>query len=113
MTTGEYFKLTEDAGNYYRSGKYEEALSCCSSIINDIESIKKQMPDFNELNKDFILYSVFILFAIGVNDTIKIILNKILSSNIISKTRLKEDIDHCFEFEGYKDFENAKKLLII
>lgn len=110
MTSNEYYKLTEEAGNFYRSKKFQEALNCCNKIANEIESLKNQIPNLNELNKDFILYSVFLMFANGVNDEIKNIFNKILSANIITKERLREDIDHSFDFDGEKDIENTKNI---
>ena len=108
MTSTEYFKITEEAGIYYRSGDYEKSQKCCLELLNNIESLKKQLPNFKDLNKDFILYSVMLLFEMGINNNNETIFNKILSSNIISKTRFREDIDHCFEFEGWKDIEKTK-----
>jgi len=110
MTTNEYFTLTEEAGNFYRSKKYQESLNCCIKIASEIDSLKKQIPDLKELNKDFILYTIFLMFANGLNNEIKKIFNIILSADIITKNRLREDIDHSFEFDGDKNIENTKNI---
>ena len=108
ITSEEYYKLTEDAGNYFRSKEYEKSIDCCIKIVNNIESIKLQIPDFINLNKDFIFYSFSLLFVYGLNENTKALVNKIISSNIITKKKLLEEIEQCFEFDGYKDIEKAK-----
>ncbi|ULQ61043.1 hypothetical protein K7I13_07265 [Brucepastera parasyntrophica] len=109
MTTEKYFELTEKAGNFYRSNNYEKSLDCCIKIIDEISSIKKQIPDFKELNKDFILYSIFNLFKLGATDDVRKLFQGIISANIIEIEKIKDDIN--FELDNLDNIEFAENIL--
>lgn len=101
MTTNEYFKLTEDAGNLYRSKNYNESIACCYKIALEVESLKHQIQGFKELNKNFVWYTILNLFALDINNreiaqkTLEIILN----SNILVKSSFKEELYQTIELE--------------
>lgn len=109
MTISEYFQITDDAGNLYRSGNYEKSLNCCLEIVSNVDLIKKQMPDFYDANKDFISYSIMNLFKMGITNIGKEVFEGIIKSNIISPKKLKDDIvdDMEFEIESSNILENS------
>lgn len=92
MTTKDYFKLTEDAGSYYRNKNFVESIGCCFKIAQEIDSIKKQIVDFKELNKDFIWYTVLNLFSLSDNEIAKKTLEIILNSDIVNPSKFKNEL---------------------
>jgi hypothetical protein len=107
MTAREYFDLQEQTETAYREKDYTSAKRSILAILNNLESIKKDMPEFNQINKPFVDYAIFIVHQSGVDDFEKEIIKKLLAEKIITKKRLFE----YFEF-SFRDISYAEQFYI-
>ncbi len=108
-----YFKLTEDAGVLYRSGKYSESLDCCYQIIEDIDDLKKEFVDIKNYNKDFIPYTLMNLCKLGVTEVGDKTFRGICDSDIITEEQLKDEIKEHVDLEigNQMNTETLKKVI--